>query len=186
MRRSQRKRKRQGSAHKSSRAGLAAKRRSSKRTRSKRKSKLRGISDARLERALRIYSRTNDAKAAANSIRVSVERFRTAAARKIASGKRRRVLSAVRRLPRKMPFFSNGKLLIVTVRARSASLIGRYMSAVGLFLNSNDPKFIEEFKSRSVKDVKGTLHPFETNPNQLYRLSSAGGEPFEEVYRIVL
>jgi hypothetical protein len=145
-----------------------------------------GISDARLERALRVYSRTKDATAAARSIRVSVERFKRAAIRRVAARKKRRSLAIVRRLPRKMPLFSDGKLLSITVKSKSASLTGRYMSAVGQFLQTNDPKFLEEFKGRSVKDTKGTFHQFEAEPNQLYRLSSAGAEPFEDIYRIVI
>ena len=85
-----------------------------------------------------------------------------------------------------MPIFSGGKQLAITVRTRSASLIGRYMSAVRQFLRTNDPKYLADFKGRRVKDVKGKVYEFETAPNVLYRLSSAGGEPFEEIYRIVL
>jgi hypothetical protein len=145
-----------------------------------------GISDRRLERALRVYSRTKDIKAAARSIRVSEARLKRAALRKVASRKERRTLAVVRRLPRKMPVFTHGKLVAATVRSRSASLIGRYMSAVAQFLKTNDPKFLAEFKGRSVKDVNGKVHEFETSPNVLYRLSSAGNEPFEDIYRIVI
>ncbi|MGA8611668.1 MAG: hypothetical protein WB760_08090 [Xanthobacteraceae bacterium] len=60
------------------------------------------------------------------------------------------------------------------------------MSAVGQFLKTNDPKFLAEFKGTSVKDASGKVHQFEADPNTLYRLSSAGGEPFEEIYRIVI
>jgi len=60
------------------------------------------------------------------------------------------------------------------------------MAAVGQFLKTNDPKYLAEFKGRSVKDVKGSIFQFETDPNVLYRLSSAGNEPFEEIYRIVI
>jgi hypothetical protein len=85
-----------------------------------------------------------------------------------------------------MPIFSGGKSLAITVTSKSASLIGRYMSAVGQFLKTNNPEFLAEFKDRSVKDASGKLHQFETNPNALYRLASAGGEPFEDIYRIVI
>jgi hypothetical protein len=85
-----------------------------------------------------------------------------------------------------MPMFSYGRQVIVRVKSRSASQIGRYMAAVRIFLNTNDPAGLANYSKRSVKDAAGKLHPFETNPNTLYRLSSAGGEPFEEVYRIVI
>jgi DNA-binding phage protein len=145
-----------------------------------------GISDARLERALRVYSRTKNLKAAARSIRVSEERLKRAALRKVAIRKKRHTLAIVRRLPRKMPVFTNGKIVAATVKSRSASLIGRYMSAVAQFLKTNDSKFLTEFRGRSVRDMSGKIHEFETNPNVLYRLSSAGNEPFEDIYRIVI
>jgi hypothetical protein len=145
-----------------------------------------GISDARLERGLRVLSETKDIAQAARSIRVSEERFKRVARRKAAIRKRKGFWTVVRRLPRKMPIFSGGRHLAITVNSKSASFIARYMSAVGQFLKSNDPKFLVEFKSASVKDASGKVQPFETDPNTLYRLSSAGGEPFEDVYRIVI
>ena len=144
------------------------------------------ISDARIERALRVYSDTKDLTAAARSIHVSPKRFRRALEKRFKTKSQARLWAASRRLPRTMPIFSGGKHLAITVRARSASLIGEYMSAVGQFLRTNDQKVLAEFNGRGVKDTNGKIHPFETNPNMLYRLSSASGEPFEEIYRIVV
>lgn len=144
------------------------------------------ISDARLERGLRVLSETKDIGTAARSIRVSVERFRRAAQRRNAIRKQQRNWTVVRRLRRKMPIFSSGRQMAITVRSKSASLIGEYMSAVGQFLKTNDPKHLAEFRGRSVADIRGKSYPFETDPNTLYRLSSAGAEPFEEMYRIVI
>jgi hypothetical protein len=166
-----------------------AKRRPAKRTRPGpivRARRRPGISDARLERGLGVLSETKDINAAARSIRVSVERFKRAAKRRNAIRRQERNWIVVRRLQRKMPIFTGGKQLAVRVRSKSASLIGRYMSAVGQFLKTNDAKFLAEFKDLSVKDVNGKAYQFETDPNVLYRLLSAGGEPFEEMYRIVI
>ena len=85
-----------------------------------------------------------------------------------------------------MPIFTNGRLLAITVNSSNATRIARYMSAVGQFLQTNNLKDLAEFSGRNVKDVRGKVFPFETNPNALYRLSLAGGEPFEELYQIVL
>ncbi len=144
------------------------------------------IGDGRIERALRVYSDTKDLAAAARSIHVSPKRFRRALERKFKTKNQARLWAASRRLPRTMPIFSGGRQLAITVRAKSASLIGEYMSAVGQFLRTNDPKVLAEFKGLGVKDANGKVHPFEANPNTLYRLSSASGEPFEEIYRIVV
>ncbi len=164
----------------------ATKRKPNSQRDSRRVAKSRGISDARLESGLRVLSETKDIEAAARSIRVSVERFKRAAKRLSAIRKQDRNWIVVRRLRRKMPMFTGGRQLAITVNSKSASLVGRYMSAVRQFLHSNDPKYLAEFRSRTVKDVRGKTFQFETDPNALYRLSSAGGGPFEEIYRIVL
>jgi hypothetical protein len=144
------------------------------------------ISDTRLERALRVLSETGDVGTAARSIRVAMDRFKRTALRKGAIRKSGLQWIVARRLPRKMPIFSGGRQLAITVNSRAASLIGRYMATVGQFLKTNNPKFLAEFTGRDVKDAHGKIHQFETDPNTLYRLSSAGGEPFEEMYRIVI
>lgn len=136
------------------------------------------ISDARLERGLRVLSETKNINTAARSVRTSMERFKRAALRKGTIRKQGLQWIVARRLPRKMPIFSGGRQLAITVNNKSASLIGRHNSAVAQFLRSNDPKYLAEFKGRSVKDVRGKIYEFETDPNSLYRLSSAGGEPF--------
>ena len=83
--------------------------------------------------------------------------------------------------------YSGGKAEVVTVgRFSSASLIGRYMAAVGQFLKSNDRKLLQPFVGQSVAEISGKAFPLETNPNTLYRLASAGGETFEQVYRIIV
>ena len=144
------------------------------------------ISDARIERSLRVYSDTKDLTAAARSIHVSPKRFRRALERKFKTKSQARLWAASRRLPRTMPIFSGGKQLAITVRAKSASLIGHYMSAVRQFLRPTTRKSLAKFKGLSVRDVSGKIHTFEPDPNTLYRLSSASGEPFEEIYRIVI
>lgn len=170
---------------KSKKAGKRPKK-SAKKSNSVNKTRRRKINDTRLERGLRVLSETKDIKTAARAIRVSPERFKLAAKRKATIRKQKGFWIVVRRLPRRLPIFTNGKQLAITVRSKSASLIGRYMAAVGQFLKTNDPKFLAEFRDRSVKDARGKTYEFETNPNALYQLSSAGNEPFEEIYRIVI
>lgn len=78
--------------------------------------------------------------------------------------------------------YSGGKAVIVTVgRFSSASLIGRAMAAIGKFFKSNDRNLLQPFVGKSVTDISGKTYPFETNPNTLYRLASAGGETFAPV-----
>jgi hypothetical protein len=144
------------------------------------------ISDARLERGLRVLSATNDIAAAARSIHVSIERFKRAARTKNAIRKVKGQWTVARRFSRQIPIFSDGKLLSLTVSSKSAKFAGEFMFAAGQFFKTNDPQHLAGFKGRGVKDTSGKFHEFETDPNTLYRLSSAGGEPFEEFYRIIL
>lgn len=148
--------------------------------------KRRRISNARLERGLLVLQDTGDIHTAARAIRVPAETFEKATKRKGLIRKRNGRWKVVAGLPRRVAIFTGGKQLAITVRSRTASLIGKYNSAVGQFLRTNNPDVLAEFAGRAVKDVHGKTYPFETNPNLLYRLSSAGGEPFEDIYRIVL
>jgi hypothetical protein len=60
------------------------------------------------------------------------------------------------------------------------------MDAVGRFVNSNNHELVKSFIGKSVVDAAGTPHPFETHPNTLYRLTTAGEGTFEQVYRLVV
>ena len=144
------------------------------------------ISDAKLERGLRVLNETDDPKAAAHAIRVSPEKFKRAAKRKNAIRKRKGRWMVAARLPRRIAIFTDGKQLAITVRSKTASLIGRYNSAVGQFLRTNNPDVLAEFAGRVVKDIHGKSYPLTTEPNVLYRLSSTGAESFTEIYRLVL
>ena len=86
-----------------------------------------------------------------------------------------------------MKLFSRREELEITVPDfASASLVGRYMSAVGTFLRTNNPAGLREFEGAIVADLSGSTHPFETRPNALYRLASAHDQSFEQIYRIVI
>jgi hypothetical protein len=145
------------------------------------------LEDERLQRGLRILRQEKNLRAAARTIGVSPERLKHAAASKGAITKegRRWVLNPD--LPRRMLIYSRRHAVQITVGDQaSASLVGRYMAAVGKFLDSNDRDSLTPFVGQSVTDISGKSYPFETNPNALYRLTSAGGESFEAVYRIVV
>ena len=86
-----------------------------------------------------------------------------------------------------MLLFSDSRAFQVVVGDfASASKIGRFMSAVSVFLRTNNPAGLREFEGVSVTDLSGKVHPFETRPNALYRLISAHDQSFEHIYRIVI
>jgi hypothetical protein len=66
-----------------------------------------------------------------------------------------------------------------------ADAVGRFMAAVGEFVESNDPLVLEPFVGQGVTDANGKWVSFETRPNVLYRLDETEGDSFEDAYRIL-
>ncbi len=143
--------------------------------------------DRRLEDGFRALRDGQTLTASAKSVRVSPERLRRYVAETgMAKREGQRWIIGPDVRPRVMQMFSNGEVLNVTVNPDEARLVGAYHSAVGQFLNTNDPAFLQLFEGQFVTDITGKAHPFETDPNALYRLDSTGGDSFEDVYRIVV
>ena len=142
--------------------------------------------DRRLEHGLQLIRNKRTLTSAARDIGVSPERLRHYLARTgIVEKQGRRWVVLEDRRARQMLLFSAGAILQVLVSLEAASLVGRYMAAVGRFLETNDPAALQPFVGASVTDVDGAVYPFETRPNVLYQLDATGAETFEQVYRIV-
>jgi hypothetical protein len=145
------------------------------------------ISDEKLQRALRSLRQDKNLAEAAKSIGVSPERLRNIASTKGAITKQGRRWTVRPDLPRRVPLYSRGREIRIVVGDRdAASSVGSYMSAVGQFLETNNRALLMPFAGQSVTDISGKAHTFETNPNALYRLATAGGDSFEQIYRIVV
>jgi hypothetical protein len=152
-----------------------------------RRKRRRLIGDERLQRGLRVLRENQSLSAAARAANVSPEKLRTYALQKGLIERRGRRWTVKRDLPRRILISSDRKPLVITVGDfASASLAGKYMSAVGRFLRTNDRKFLKKFVRRSIGDTTGNRHLFETDPNALYRIAFSGRETFEQVYRIVI
>ena len=82
-----------------------------------------------------------------------------------------------------MPLFSKGRKRDVTVYSDQRDQIASYLGKVGAFLNSNDPKLLDDFRGRRVRDVYGKSHPFETDPNRLHEISAAGEFEYAILYK---
>lgn len=141
--------------------------------------------DPILDKALRFMREAGTQKAAAKRAGVSAERLR----RYIYDN------GLAKRTGRQWLFTDNRQRLMesyvagraVTLRLPNfdeASFNGKFMDAVGKFLNSGKYHFIKPFVGQSVRDTKGKRHFFETDPNELFRLTS-GDEPFEQIYRFI-
>jgi hypothetical protein len=89
---------------------------------------------------------------------------------------------------RHVQFYSNAKLVQTTVRGfDEASLAGSYWDAVHRgFLRTNDLEYLDPYVGKQITDASGRSYLLETRPNQLHRLANAGGESYEQVYRIIV
>ena len=139
-----------------------------------------------LEKGVKLIKSGSSLNSAARELHVAPERLRnyiqaTGIAKKV--GKRWRIGPDDR--ARQMQVFSEGRALKVRVEAEAASRIGTYLNEVGLFLNSNNAAFLKAWRGERFVDSKGRKHPFETDPNILYRLNHAGRNSFDEIYRIL-
>lgn len=145
------------------------------------------IEDSRLQLGLKLLRQGRPLTKVAKEIHVSPERLRNYGGQKRAIEKRGRRWVVRGDLPRRVLIYSAGRELPITVGDfDSASLVGRYMAHVRWFLESNNRAHLKPFAGRSVKDIDGESHPFETNPNALYALAHASETSFEQIYRIVV
>jgi hypothetical protein len=147
----------------------------------------RPIEDDRLQLALRLLRKEKNFSEAARAAKISPERLRKQTIERGLIEKSGRRWRPRANLPRRILVFSKSQSLAITVGdLAAASLAGKYMSAVGRFLETNDRSALAPFTGQSVVDLSGKEHPLETRPNVLYRLASAGEHTFEQVYRIVI
>jgi hypothetical protein len=85
---------------------------------------------------------------------------------------------------RQFPVYTDGELKTLTLRPYEASLAGYFMHAVRQFLPTGNRQLLAPYEGQGVTDIKGRFHRFETDPNRLYELDSAGELNFPEFYRI--
>lgn len=148
---------------------------------------IRPLDDARLQLGLGLLRREKSIAETARELGVSPERLRHELNRIGATEKRGRQWVVKDSLPRRMLLYSKGKEETVTLPDKKAARgVANYMGQVRRFLETNDRGFISLYDGMSVTDINGVTHPFETDPNALYRLASSGSDSFEQIYRIVI
>jgi len=149
--------------------------------------KSRPIGDAALQISLKELRAGKTLTEAARVIHVSPERLRNQAKAQGAIRRQGRRWIVRNSLPRRMLIYTSGEAIsIILGKMPQASKVGRYMAGVSKFLRTNDPASLKAFIGKSATDIDGKKHPFETNPNTLYRISASGAESFEQVYRIII
>jgi hypothetical protein len=139
----------------------------------------------KLEAGYKALRRGSSLTKAAKENHIAPERLRRYLREQhVAERRGRRWVALDDKRPRTMLLYSGGEARTVTVGRAAASDIGTYFSAVGQFLETNDPIYIRRFDYRDVTDIRGVAYPYETDPNTLYRLASAGDNTFEQIYNI--
>lgn len=145
------------------------------------------IPDDRIQISLKALRSGSSLLEAAKQIRVSPERLRNQAKALGAIRKQGGRWRVNKSLPRQMLIYTKGEeQSIVIGKHYYASKLGRYMSAVGKFLQSNEIAHLKPFVSKLVKDINDNTFVLETDPNALYRIAASGSETFEQIYRIVV
>ena len=87
-------------------------------------------------------------------------------------------------LLRKMVIYEDGRQVFIQIKGRKKStIIGQYLSAVGRRLDRNETNALESFRNRTIRDIKGKIHTFETDPAKLQKIQEAIEEPeFFQIY----
>jgi hypothetical protein len=136
-----------------------------------------------LEDALKLMKKGVSQKEAARRAGVSAETLRRFQKANTTSRKQGRSwhISDLRPVPVRMA--TRAKTPMVTVPHDAASDISRHWTAINHFLDTNNPTHLAAFVGKGLRDSKGVFHPFETRPNVLRRLDSAGELNFVDIYR---
>jgi len=149
--------------------------------------KQKALEDHRLQLGLRFLRKEKSFAKAAHEAGLSQERLRTEAIEKGLVEKKGRRWVIKHDLPRRVLIFTEGREKQITVGDFSqASLVGKYMSAVGWFQRTNAIRRLRPYIGKSVTDIDGNEYPLETRPNTLHRLLHSGVSSFEQIYRIVV
>lgn len=88
------------------------------------------------------------------------------------------------RIPRMMIINEKGKAKSIEVNySRTASLIGRYHSAIKEFLNMGNAEKLKKFEEKWIRDSSNKFHRLETNPQKIIEINERIEEPeFLEIY----
>jgi hypothetical protein len=147
----------------------------------------RRFDEHRFQVALKALREGKGVSEAAKSVGVSRERLTQQLERTKAAKKKNGRWVVRDDLARRMPLYSEGRAIeIIVPNRRIASIVSLYLTAVGEFLRTNNPRDLSFFKNKSVADRDGKRHPFEADPQKIYELSASQTESFEQVYRIIV
>ena len=149
--------------------------------------RLRLIGHSKLQHLIKSMKEGKSLAESSKAIGVPPERTRRILERARLLRKRKGRWTIRQDVPTRMLLYSEGEAKrVIPADSKNRSAIGKFMNAVRSFLNTNDPKHLAPFAGKSVVDIPGTRHRFETDENVLYRLASTGSESFEEIYEYLI
>jgi hypothetical protein len=150
------------------------------------RSKARPKSDAKIETAVLAMNSGASLSAAARAAHVSTERLRAfLKTNGIAKRKGRAWVMKDGRARRVQIVSARGAMAIHVRGFGAASAVAQHDAAYRKAIDSGDFDPIRPFRGRGVRDLKGKLHLFETDPNELYRHAAKDEPQFHEIYQIV-
>jgi hypothetical protein len=149
--------------------------------------RVRPIGGRQVQRLIRSLKEGASLSESSRAIGIPPERVRRTLQRAKLLSKRKGRWKLRRDVPVRMRLYSEGEeKWIIPADEKNRSAVGKYNNAVRTFLRTNDPASLAPFVGKSVRDITGASHRFETDENVLYALDSAGSEAFEEIYQYVL
>jgi hypothetical protein len=147
---------------------------------------VRPTADAKINAAIRLMHDGASLTAAAAEARVSPERLRRFIATNAIARREGRAWVMTDNRPRHVPIIIGSKTRRLTVPDfEQASKAGRYFNALGRFANTADVDVLAPFIGDGLTDSEGDFHPFETDPNDLFRYFAKDEPAFHEIYQIV-
>jgi hypothetical protein len=135
-----------------------------------------------LEKALSLIKQGVSQAAAAKIHGVTEQRLARYRRATTTSKRQGRKWVIIDRRPAEMYIAENGKVSAIAVPYRNKGLIGRYWNALNEFLAENDVAPLKPYAGRSIRDIKGKKHFFETGPNTLRMLDAIGELSFVTIY----
>ena len=140
-------------------------------------------SDARLEIALRAMNTGAPLTWAARAAQVSPERLRRFIKTNNLGTREGRAWVMRDTRARRVPMIAGSTITVSGFD--EASTVARFDHAVRRALETGDCEPVFAFEGQGVRDLKGKFHPFETDPNALYRYAMRDEPEFYEIYQIV-
>lgn len=143
-------------------------------------------SDARIEIAVRAMNTGAPLTWAAKTAQVSPERLRRFIKQNGIGTREGRSWVMTDARPRELQIVAGSRSKVIRVRGfEEASQVARHNAAYRRALETGDFEPVFAFEGRGVRDLNGSFHPFETDPNALYRHATRDEPEFYEIYRIV-